>query len=48
MSKSPFLKSTRYKNKWPTTIFETEMSMKRAILEPVGVFKSYDIKQETH
>ena len=41
-------KSTRYKNKWAATIFETwqtEKSMKRAILEPAGVFNSYNIEK---
>ena len=41
-------KSTRYKNKWAATIFETwqrESSIKRAILELAGVFKSYGIEK---
>ena len=41
-------KWTRYKNKWAATIFETwqrERSMKRAILEPAGVFKNCGIEK---
>ena len=41
-------KSTRFKNKWAATIFETwqrERSIERAIFEPAGVFKSYGIEK---
>ena len=41
-------KSTRYKNRWAATILETwqrERSIKRAILEPAGVFKSFGIEK---
>ena len=41
-------KSTRYKNKWAATILETwqrERSIKRAIFEPAGVFKSFGIEK---